>query len=291
MPFNLFGKKAGLAVQTDRTSYQPGEAMTVLVTVQGEDELDIEEGRVELICTNRYTYRYERTTDEGRRSVEETTASDDKVVTVQRFLEAGTIDPGSVAEHRVTVPLPAGVPASGAGAITAVSWKVRAALNVKRASDPEAEMPITVLAPAAAHADRAQSPPQSDAALAADLAFDLPTRSLRPGDSLAGTFRVIPQTEIDAQEVRVELVRREEVRRSEGLTRETVAANAAFGGDATLQPGQQREFPFALTVPTDACPTLETEQTSVRWLLRGVVGRRFRGDYTLTAELNVYTGT
>ena len=288
MPFNLFGKKAELEVRTDRTTYRPGEAIGVQVRVRGEDELQIEEGRVELIVTNRYTYRDETRDSDGDRTIRRVTTAGDTVVAVQRFLEAGTIEPGSTAEQTLTILLPAGVPATGTGEITAVAWKVRAALNVKRAGDPDAEFPITILAPAATHADRAARQPESDAALAANLAFEVPTRSLRAGTAIEGTFQVTPHDAIDAQEVRVELVRREEVRRGEGLTEETVIASAAFGGDARLHPGQAREFPFALAVPPDACPTLDTEYTTVRWLLRGVINRRLRADHTLSQELNVY---
>lgn len=284
MPFNPFAKRAELDLGTDKTSYRPGEEVRLLVRVRGEDDLVIEEGRAELVCSNRYTYRDEERDADGDRSVRSITTTDDDSVAVARFLDAGTLRPGDAAERSVALRLPAGAPPTGVGAITALTWKVRVALNVKRASDPDAELPIVVLAPAAGGPDL---PPESDAGAAADLAFDLPDRALRTGQRLEGAFLITPRDAIVAQQVRVELVLREEVARGDGNRRDTTVAEATFDDEIDLQPGHPRWFPFVLTVPTDACPSLQTQRTRVGWLLRGVVNRRLRSDHVLLAEMHV----
>ena len=42
-------------------------------------------------------------------------------------------------------------------------------------------------------------------------------------------------------------------------------------------------------MPDGVCPSLRTDQSTVRWLLRGVVARQMRSDYNVVQELNVYT--
>jgi hypothetical protein len=287
MRFNPFAERATLQVQTDCPHYLPGETVRVRVRVETEDDLAVEEGRVELIATNRYTYRDRDRDRDGDRTSRQVTTSEDEVAAVARFLEAGTIAPGAT-EHEAALPLPAAAPPTGTGEIAAVAWKVRAALGVPRANDPDAETPIAVLAPAAAHADRAARPAEESDPLAFALAFELPPRSVRAGQAIAGTLRLEPREEIELREVRVELVRREEVARGDGNTAETVVETARVEGEARLAGGEARSYPFAVTVTADACPCLQTRRTRVRWLLRAVLNRPLRSDYTAAVDLNVF---
>ena len=289
MPFNPFAKSAELDILTDRASYRPGDEVTVQIAVRADGDLKIEEGWVELIARHRYTYRDRERDHEGRSRTVRKTTTDNDVVALKLFLGEGTVPSGSHPEQTLSLRLPRMAPPTGNGSITAVSWLARAALNVKWANDPDAEVPITVLSSEDRSTHGARSHPTVDTGGAVDLEFDLPSRVVHTGSVIAGKLHVVPREEVEAREVRIELVRRETVRRDEGLHEETIERRVASDLDRPLTPGQDRSFPFSFYVPVTACPVLDTSCSSVRWYLRGVINRRFRSDYTVTLGINVAT--
>lgn len=281
MQIKPFDAGVELRVETDRATYLPGDEIAVRVVLKGRAETRIEEGWVGLVATLRSTYREYRGAGQ-RRHLARVGGSERAIPDSARFLEARTLWPGSHVERTVALTLPPTAPPTASGAIIAVGWSVRAALDVRRANDPEAETPIIVLAPRSTHADRAGRAVwlNAPAEETLDLAFDLPTRSLRPGDDLSGTLLLTPRREFD----------REEVSRGQGLIQEKVERAARLALDAPLAAGSTRDVAFTLPVPADACPALETERTAVRWLLRAVLDRPFRRDPVAIAEINVYNG-
>lgn len=56
------------------------------------------------------------------------------------------------------------------------------------------------------------------------------------------------------------------------------------------QAGSVREYAFAMNVPGEAGPCLETDQTYVAWRLKAVLRRRLGFDPELQLLLNVYNG-
>lgn len=291
MAIKPFDAGVDLRVETDQTTYLPGAEIVVRVTLKGRAETRVEQGWVGLVATHRYTYREYQGAGQHRH-LARVKASERAILDSARFLDARTLWPGSHVDQTVTLTLPAAAPPTATGAITAVAWTVRAALDVRRANDPEAEAPISVLAPASAHADRAERALWLNlpAEETLDLAFELPTRSLRPGADLAGRLLLTPRRELETRAIRVELVRREEVDRGHGLVEEKVARAARLELDAPLVAGSLRDIAFTLPIPADACPALETNRLAVRWLLRAVLDRPFRRDPVAMLELNISNG-
>ncbi|MDQ3670620.1 MAG: sporulation protein [Actinomycetota bacterium] len=285
-----FGKKVELSVETDKPEYVPGEVVTATVRVGGgKKDLDVEEGRAELVCENEYEYRAASASTRGGSSTYTETERTEHAV--ERFLEAGTVRAGESSAHTVSLTLPEDAVPTGKGEITEVRWKVEAILGRRRALDPDGSAEVRVVSPSSAYASRASSEPELDTHGDCDLEVRLrQAPHARPGDTIAGTLVITPRSEVEADEVRVELVRRERVPRDHGNTEEKVDAKTILGEAADLSPGIPREYPFELSVPTEGCPTLETEHSTVRWELRGVVSRRLRSDYNVSRPLNVYTG-
>ncbi len=290
--FGLFGQGAEPDVALEKTHYLPGEKVRARVRVTGTKELTIQGGRVELFWANRYTYREKHRDSKGRVETRTVTTTDEQILATHRFLEGGTIAPDSTTEHTMAFNLPQHVaPPSGEGAISSITWKVRAILDIRMARDVNAEAELIVLSPVDARAAWAGSAPHCDAVEDCEMAFHLPARHVRPGDSIAGTLLLGPYQDLDAQEVRLELVRREIVSREEGNTAETVMLRHPIAGAGSYAANERYELPFQLPVPPEPFyPSLETSWTAVHWGLRAVVNRRFRSDYNLTAELNCYTG-
>lgn len=299
----IFGERPEVTIETDAAVYRGGDTIRAVVRIAGKDDLDVQEARVELVCVNTYVYWHSKRDGPRVRR----TAIDEHVVQSARVLEAGVVRAGSVSEHSIAFTLSTAAPATGAGAISAIAWAVRAVLNVRLRPDVRAETPVTVRVPNAAYAWQAESAARSDAT-DCELAFELPSRHLLAGEAIDGGFLVTPWVAIDADAIRVELVRREEVPREEwgtafapvevggchasprgkGNAHEEVVADEVIATESKLSAGTEHPFPFRLVVPSAAYPTTRTDNTQVGWLLRGVISRRLRPDDHLLLDVNVY---
>jgi hypothetical protein len=292
MGFRDLFRKNGvqLGVETDKEAYLPGETVTATITVVGKDDLEIQEGRAELVYENEYTYRDRNYDSDGRYTTDSRTTTDHVTHATEPFLPAGTVRSGAGDAYAVALRIPEEVAPSGEGEITKVRWKVKAILSRRRARDPGAEAPFTVLSPPEAHAEWIAREPELDTDADCELELRLTGgRHVRPGDTVAGALVVTPRSELDANEVRLELVRHESVPRDEGNETETVEASTVAGESPELTTAVPHEYPFEFTIPAGSCPSLATEESEVRWFLRGVVARRMRSDYNVKQELNVYT--
>ena len=90
--------------------------------------------------------------------------------------------------------------------------------------------------------------------------------------------------DVDASEVRVELVRIEKFGNESQDHRVDVVT---LERDETLKSGETREWAFQLDVGHIAVPTLETEKSSVKWLVKGILDRRRRRDLRVEQEISV----
>ena len=90
--------------------------------------------------------------------------------------------------------------------------------------------------------------------------------------------------EVTTSEVRVELVRVEKFgNESQDHTVDVVTLER----DETLRSGQPREWDFQLDVGHVTVPSLKTEKSSVRWLVKGILDRKMRRDLRVEQEINV----
>ena len=91
-------------------------------------------------------------------------------------------------------------------------------------------------------------------------------------------------SEVNASEVRVELVRVEKLgNESQDHTVDVVTLEQ----DESLRTGETREWDFKLDVGHVSVPSLETEKSSVRWLVKGILDRRMRRDLRVEQEISV----
>jgi hypothetical protein len=286
------GGKAEVAVDVDPTTVRAGGMLTATLRVTGgKKDMELDEGYVELVYENRYTYRSRDSDmfdDDNTSQIRERTTTDRVAYDRRRFLGPGRVDAGSSAEHTVELRVPEDAPASANGQITEVRWKAHAGLG-RSGFDVEAEAPVRVLSPPEAHAVWAERAPAVDSHGDCELGFRLEQRSFGPADTIAGALTVRPLQECEIGELRVELVRREEVPRDAGHEEEAIEERVVVASDLAFPPGGAREFPFRVSVPGEPVPCLRTEQSTVRWLLRGVGSRRMRSDYNVTQELNVHS--
>ena len=60
-----------------------------------------------------------------------------------------------------------------------------------------------------------------------------------------------------------------------------------FERDLSLQSGETRDWSFSLDVGQVSMPSLKTEKSSVRWLVRAVLDRSLRTDPKVEQEIDV----
>jgi hypothetical protein len=277
----VFGPKADVQVALDRDSALPGETVEAAIRiVGGRKDLEIREGRVELVYENEYTYRH----TSGRYTTT-TTTTDRAVADGRRFLEAGHVAADTPYDATASVTVPATAVPSAEGEITKVRWKVVATLARPHVRDVHGEATLVVLSRAGATLDA----PEVEARGDVELSFRLDREHFGPGDVVGGALVATPLQACEANEFRVELVRHEDVPRNLGNTEDVEEGQAILESGVRLSLGAPREWPFQLQLPAVVVPCLQTEHSRVTWLLKGIGSRRLRRDYWVTHPIDVHS--
>lgn len=286
----LGGGDATVQLLLDREDVAAGETVQATVRISGgRKDTEITEGRLRLVYENEYEWRDRESTMFS--SSESTTRThrdtDRKTISEQRFLEPGAIRADTPEDHTLSVEIPASSVPSGEGKITRVRWKVQATLARDRARDISDEVALEVLSTA----DQDWLEPAEDVDSHGDclLGFQLEKRAFGAGEPIEGTLVLTPSEECKVSEVRVELERHEHVPRNQGNMAHAREAQAIVAGALELSPGVPHEYSFRLEVPPDPVPTLDTEQSRVWWLLKGIGARTMRRDYRVEQEVLVYS--
>jgi hypothetical protein len=172
-----------------------------------------------------------------------------------------------------------------------VTWTVKAVIERHHGIDVKAEAPVEVLVGPERFAGQATSEAWYEGERFLDL--QLETRSLRPGDVLKGKILVRPTRALTLTSLVAGLAR------VVGADGEGVVTQSLLGGQLELQAGDSRDYPFELTVPEDAPPTVLGSTTTppcasrITWAMTAVSHlARTPGqesDKSSTAyELNIY---
>jgi sporulation-control protein spo0M len=292
----LKGGKAKLHVTLDRPMlpYYLGETVHAAVTIEGEKELKIEEARVALVCHEEYEYRYEshhRDSDGHHHTAVHTSwATDEQVIQQQVLMGQGAIPSNFMQTYEFSAAIPASAPPTcDGGRIVRVKWMVKATLDRKLAGDIEDKAELLVFATPPGSMVSPGEFGYSNEPKEATLAMALPCKEWVLGETVQGQFLIRPQKAFEATEVRVELVRVEQVPRDRGNeSKEEVKVKLA--GKTKFEPGQDLTFPFSVAIPSPRPVSGRTRNSSVTWRLRGVLARFLRGDTLVEEEIFVYSG-
>ena len=90
--------------------------------------------------------------------------------------------------------------------------------------------------------------------------------------------------DVDADGVRVELVRKEKFGNE---AQDHVVDRTDLEREVMLESGEAREWSFSLDVGQVSIPSLETEKSSVTWLVKGILDRNLRRDLRVEREITV----
>ena len=119
----------------------------------------------------------------------------------------------------------------------------------------------------------------------------LPTLELVEGDTLQGQLKVEPSQSIDAREVRVELMRHEQVNVGDRVhTEQKSMQRVQVAGSTKFEPGSPVTYDFVLPVPAAGSPSHDVSDTVVTWLVVGTVDLSMRGDFTVSQWVSLHNG-
>lgn len=286
----LKGGKATLTVSLDRTNriYAPGETIHVTVNVQGVKDLKIQSGKIALVSLEEYEYRYESRDSDGDTSTTTTKTTDQVKVWEQQFLGETTIKTNSTENFEFNISIPAkATPTVADGKILNLTWLVKTTLDRKLAGDVEDKQELYILAPLSGTSSGPGDFGISNEPGEAEMLLRLSKREFALGETISGELILRPKKQFDVTEIRVELVRLEDVPRDEGNQfKQDEKVKLAAG--TKLTPGQEMTFPFQIKIPTLRPITANTRHGTINWSLRGVLSRRMRGDTLVEQEVLIY---
>ena len=279
--------QADLQVELDKTSATPGEEVAARVTLSPDTDFEIRGGNVALVCvetyvqkiSNQYGTSYHKKTNILSRQEES-------------FAGSGVIRKGTQYSTQVAFKLPDDALPTLRGAVVqkiepSISWQVSASMDVAKARDLSASREIGV----AAQPAPVEPPRPSVTEIQHNqcvLTLKLDSAQARSGDTIEGSFSAEMIRDVSVQEIRVDLVRAEKFGNEE---KEHPIDSVTLSDAATLSPGTDTQsaldWVFRLNVGGVELPSLKTEKSSVRWLVKGVLSRSMRTDLRVEQELAV----
>jgi hypothetical protein len=290
----LKGGKVNLSAVLDRPSgvYFPGETVHASLSLTGDKELKVQEGRVALLYEEKYQYCTTRhSSDSHGHSHTETVyrwQTQEQELARKTFLSETILSEGLAQNFEFDAQIPLSAPPTYPGNIIQVRWFVKATLDRKLAGDINSEAPLMVLVSPAGTQTPGQFG-QSNEPDEASLSLELPGTEWAAGETIIGKILVSPGKNFDATEVRAELEQTEHVSYDRG-NQKVSTISIKLAGKTKFTAGQYMTFPFQLQVPQPCCPSGSSNNWSVTWKLKGILARFMRKDSAVEQEIKVYTG-
>ena len=273
--------------------YYLGETVHACVTLVSEKEVKIQEGRIALVYQEEYQYQHRTRSGTGHghstTSVAYAWATDEREANRQVFLGETSLPAGTQKTYEFDLPIPTNAAPSARAEIVHIKWVVKATLDRKMAGDIEERIEVPVFSGAPGTTVQPVETGISNEPDEADLIFSLPGKEWVMGETIAGRLRVNPKKEFDVTEIRVELVRRERVPRDLGNERETLLPVNLSDG-TRLKPGQNLTLPFNIAIPSPVPATFSTSNSTLDWMLKGILARRLRKDTVVEEGIIIYNG-
>jgi hypothetical protein len=239
-----------LTVATGDSPAVLGGTLNAVVTISGEPDHKVKGAKATLVRTGRRRLTQTDVLGHGQHNTlihEDVVLAETPVAT-----SGGKVVPGG---YVVSLAVPADDLPSAADQ---VSWSVRAVIERHFGVDVKARAPVEVLVGPDRFANEATGEARYKGEQCVDL--DLSTRTLRPGETIAGSVVLRPTKAMTVTEVLACFVVSASVKN--GLEGTAVAATSLLKEPLVLQPGDPREFPFQLTLPEKAPPSARGSMTT-----------------------------
>ena len=271
-------------IHVNKSAFHAGDELDARVALAPKVDFHVRSGRVELVCTETWVQRVD--SQYGSSYHRKTNALS---TTGETFMEDQTVRNGvpHSADLKVTVlqdALPTITGAKVQKIEPGIAWAVTVDLDVVRARDIHESQELTVAATPAPRDERPSPIVTESRRGQCVLTLEVSRSAARSGDRVDGTLRAEPGQDMTASEARVELVREEKFGNT---ARNNAVDSASLERDLSLQSDGTREWRFSLDFGQVSVPSLKTEKSSVRWLVRGVLDRSLRSDPKVEQEIDV----
>ena len=275
---------ADLSIHVDKNELQPGEELEARVVLVPKSDFHVRHGMIELVCTETYV---QKTSSQYGTYYNRKTATLYSVG--ETFLNDATVRNGvpHLTDVRLAVPADAMPTMSGTKVShvqPGITWGVTAFLDVAGARDIRCSQPVTVLSPSAPDDVRSRPAVAQTKYEQCALTLTVSSGEARSGDTLDGDLRAEMLQDVTAEEIKVALVRSEKFGNVE---KNRTVDEVTFERDVSLRPGHLREWQFKLDVGEVDVPSLKTEKSSVRWLVKAWLTRNMRRDLRIEQEIRV----
>ena len=279
---------ADFRVELSETTLRPGDELKVRVSLVPRDGFQVRRGTVVIECIESYveilsgmhTGRY----GQGTRRMKGTRIlyRQEEVIIDDRRMRRGL---PFYADFDWVVPsdaLPTVIGHSRDVFDVGIAWRVTTSLDVAGARDFYDQQQIVVGSPPAAPDEPSESLVREIADDESALTLTLAKGMYSSWEMIEGTLRAEILQDMEVTEVRAELVRVE----SFGYDGDDfLAGRIRLEGDADLRQGETREWQFQLETGEVYAPTLMTDYSSVKWMVRCVLARRMRFDTFIEQEI------
>ena len=271
-------------ISVNKSDLHAGDKLDARVALLPNGDYRVRQGRVELVCTETWVQRVDSQYGPSYHRKTEVLSSQGET-----FLEDQAVRNGVPYSADLKVAVPRDALPTLRGELVqkiepGIAWAVRVDMDVVRARDITESQEVTVVPTPAPRGGRPVPTVTESTRGGCPLKLELSQSEARSGDRVDGTLRAEPQGDVTASEARIELVREENFGNT---AKNQVVDQVTFERDLSLQSGETRDWSFSLDVGHVAMPTLKTEKSSVRWLVRGLLDRSLRTDPKVEQEIDV----
>ena len=284
MVFSRFRRpNAELRVEFSKRVALPGDEIEARVSLIPKSNFEVREGKVELVMLdtyiqviqNQYGASYHKRTN-------------NEVIASETLMDDGPIRGGVTysSDFRFVVPADALPTLNGTThrkIEPGIAWAVRASLDVANARDLQEDGEFIVM-PVETDDQPAERTSVEEKHRQCVLSLDLSQSGARSGDRISGVLRAEMLRDVNVEDVRVELARIEKFGDDEN---EITVAQVLVTEDVSLPAERTRETGFDLDVGQVSVPTLKTEKSEVRWVVKGILSRNLQTDLRVEAEIPV----
>ncbi|MDE2687424.1 MAG: hypothetical protein OXI16_08035 [Chloroflexota bacterium] len=279
---------ADFRVELSKTTLRPGDKLKIRVSIVPREDFQARRGRVEIVGAETYVdeIRTRQTTRHGPRRYGETRILSryEKV-----FVGVSAMRRGLSYSFDVDWQVPLNAPPTARGVRidsidVGIVWSVATSMDVADAGDFHDDQEITVVAPRSIGRELSSPLVAQNADDRCALTLTLPRRNARSGQTVDGILRAEISQDMRVSEVRAELIRVEAFG-PYVVEKEYRGGRVKIDGNLALRRGETREWHFQLETGDVYAPTLRTDYSSVKWLIKCVLARRMRFDSQVGGEI------
>ena len=293
--------------------YVPGECISGHVELMPEDTLQVQGGKIYLVCQGIYSYDQLAEDDSGQPEFRQEMHrySTDEL----DIVPAGIVRRGVLQRYPFSFSIPQDALPTHYGYICTIRWTLDVVVDAPDLLPIDAHREIVVEAPPPALPANPEGYQSATSSQTCQLLLHLPRVVYAEGEQVSGRLHVIPSEDMQVKEISIVLLRVENTlkgdnhfvyvsgwdadsglfrgqRRSGGQGTSYVwgESESTVVGPLEVESGKSVTHPFTVELPTECRPTITTKDGRVTWKVGVVLARPDLPDIRAFHEIIVHTG-